>query len=110
MDLFRALEHLFELTTLLHPDPLAAKALWREWREQSPVDEVAEVITQARARTAKLGGRTVELAGEKIAYFEHNQGRMLYANQFDQIWDRINQSDYLRLRLADPPQQAAQVG
>jgi hypothetical protein len=27
----------------------------------------------------------------------------LYGNQFDQIWDRLNQSDYLRIRIADPP-------
>ena len=33
----------------------------------------------------------------------------LYGNQFDQVWDRLNQSDYLRVRLADPPPQAAQA-
>jgi hypothetical protein len=26
----------------------------------------------------------------------------LYGNQFDQVWDRLNQSDYLRLRLLPP--------
>ena len=30
----------------------------------------------------------------------------LYGNQFDQIWDRLNQSDYLRIRLANPPAQS----
>ena len=35
--------------------------------------------------------------------------RALFSNQFDQIWDRLNQSDYLRLRMAEPPTQAAQA-
>jgi len=26
----------------------------------------------------------------------------LYGNQFDQVWDRLNQSDYLRLRVVAP--------
>jgi hypothetical protein len=30
----------------------------------------------------------------------------LYGNQFDQVWDRLNQSDYLRLRLLPPPELA----
>jgi hypothetical protein len=33
----------------------------------------------------------------------------LFGNQFDQIWDRLNQSDYLRIRMAEPPTQAAQA-
>jgi len=28
----------------------------------------------------------------------------LFGNQFDEIWDRLNQSDYLRLRLLDSDQ------
>jgi hypothetical protein len=28
----------------------------------------------------------------------------LYGNQFDQVWDRLNQSDYLRLRVVAPAQ------
>jgi len=34
----------------------------------------------------------------------------LFGNQFDQVWDRLNQSDYLRLRIlkdAEDPRQAA---
>ncbi len=34
----------------------------------------------------------------------------LFGNQFDQVWDRLNQSDYLRLRIleaAEEPRQAA---
>ncbi len=30
----------------------------------------------------------------------------LYGNQFDQVWDRLNQSDYLRLRLLPPTELA----
>ena len=33
----------------------------------------------------------------------------LYGNQFDHIWDRLNQSDYLRIRVANPPTQAAEA-
>ena len=159
LDLYHALEHLLELTQLLEPDPEAAKALWQSWREQLLVDEVGEVLCQARERTAKLAGQSAESAAEQITYFEHNRSRMLYGtyralgffygsgvveagcktvigarckgsgmlwsepgathildlrcalygNQFDQIWDRLNQSDYLRIRITDPPPQAAEV-
>jgi hypothetical protein len=33
----------------------------------------------------------------------------LFGNQFDQVWDQLNQSDYLRLRVLDHPQQASQA-
>ena len=33
----------------------------------------------------------------------------LFGNQFDQVWDRLNQSDYLRIRLADPQPQPAEA-
>ena len=31
----------------------------------------------------------------------------LFGNQFDQVWDKLNQSDYLRIRLLEKSQQAA---
>ena len=156
LDLYHALEHLLELTRLLEPDPTLAKALWRTWHEQLLADEVEEVLRQAQEKRCQLGGLTAESAGKQIAYFEHNQSRMLYGtyralgffygsgvveagcktvigarckgsgmlwsepgathvldlrcalygNQFDQIWDRLNQSDYLRIRIAEPPDQS----
>jgi Uncharacterised protein family (UPF0236) len=159
LDLFHALEHLFTLTSLLEADPVAAKALWQAWREQLLVDEVAQVLDQARERVATLTGPSAELAGKEIGYFQNNQSRMLYgtyrslgffygsgvveagcktviggrckgsgmlwstagathvldlrcalySNQFDQVWDKLNQSDYLRLRLLNPPGQAGQA-
>lgn len=152
LDLYHALEHLCALTKLLENQPEAAKALWRTWRDQLLADEVAEVLSQARQRAAKLSGQAAELAGKEIGYFQNNQGRMLYGtyralgffygsgvveagcktviggrckgsgmrwsetgathvldlrcclygNQFDQVWDLLNQSDYLRLRVSDP--------
>jgi hypothetical protein len=33
----------------------------------------------------------------------------LFGNQFDQVWDELNQSDYLRLRLLDAPAQPIQA-
>jgi hypothetical protein len=33
----------------------------------------------------------------------------LFGNQFDQVWDRLNQSDYLRLRLLEPAQESRQA-
>jgi len=30
----------------------------------------------------------------------------LFGNQFDQAWDKLNQSDYLRLRILDGAEQA----
>ena len=33
----------------------------------------------------------------------------LYGNQFDQIWDQLNQSDYLRIRLLESPDQATKA-
>jgi len=113
---------------------------------------VAEVLSQARQRAAKLAGQAAELAHKEIGYFENNHRRMLYGtyralgffygsgvveagcktviggrckgsgmrwsqtgathvldlrcslygNQFDQVWDRLNQSDYLRLRVVTP--------
>jgi hypothetical protein len=152
LDLYHALEHLSTLTKLLADPPEAAKALWQTWREQLLADEVAEVLSQARQRTAKLASQAAELAHKEIGYFENNKSRMLYGtyralgffygsgvveagcktviggrckgsgmrwsetgatqvlnlrcslygNQFDQVWDRLNQSDYLRLRLVTP--------
>lgn len=159
LDLYHALEHLFTLAKLLAADPATAKTLWETWREQLLADEVAEVIAQARQRTAPLPGPPAELAGKEIAYLEHNQHRMLYgtyralgffygsgvveagcktviggrckgsgmfwseegatnvlnlrcalySNQFDQVWDKLNQSDYLRLRSLPPPKVADQA-
>ena len=159
LDLYHALEHLVTLTKLLEAQPEAAKALWRAWREQLLADEVAQVLCQARERTARLAGPTAELAAEQIGYFANNQSRMFYGtyralglfygsgvveagcktliggrckgsgmlwseagathvldlrcslfgNQFDQVWDKLNQSDYLRIRLLDEPQQPNQA-
>lgn len=159
LDLFHALEHLFTLTGLLEVQPVAAMALWQTWREQLLVDEVAQVLCQARERAAQLTGPSAELAGKEIGYFEHNQNRMfygtyralgffygsgvveagcktviggrckgsgmlwseagathvldlrcaLYGNQFDQVWDQLNQSGYLRLRILNQPDQAGQA-
>ncbi len=33
----------------------------------------------------------------------------LYGNQFDQVWDQLNQSNYLRLRIIDRLEEAGQV-
>ncbi len=33
----------------------------------------------------------------------------LFGNQFDQVWDRLNQSDYLRLRILEDAQEASQA-
>ena len=159
LDLYHALEHLVTLTELLEAQPAAAKALWQAWREQLLADEVADVLAQARQRTATLAGQTAELAGKQIAYFEHNQSRMFYGtyralglfygsgvveagcktliggrckgsgmlwsevgatnvlnlrcalfgNQFDQVWDQLNQSDYLRPRIVNPAQENEQA-
>lgn len=159
LDLYHALEHLFTLTKLLEAQPETAKALWQTWREQLLIDEVADVLLQARARTAKLPDETARQAAKEIGYFENNQNRMLYGtyrnlgffygsgvaeagcktvigarckasgmlwsvagathvldlrcslygNQFDQVWDQLNQSDYLRLRPLDHPYQAQQA-
>lgn len=154
LDLYHALEHLATLTKLLEPQPDTAKALWQTWREQLLVDEVAEVLGQARERAAKLSAEAAELAAAEIGYFQNNQSRMLYGtyralgffygsgvveagcktviggrckgsgmlwsepgatqvlnlrcslfgHQFDHVWDQLNRSDYLRLRiLEDPP-------
>lgn len=160
LDLYHALEHLFSLCKLLEPQADAAKALWRGWKEQFLVDEVAAVLDQARERTARLTDlKASELAGKEISYFERNQSRMLYAtyralglfygsgvveagcktviggrckgsgmlwsvagathvldlrcalygNQFDQIWDKLNQSDYLRIRPLESTDKATQA-
>ena len=159
LDLYHALEHLSTLTKLLESQPQAAKALWQTWREQLLADEVAQVLCQARERTARLAGPPAELAGKEIGYFQNNQSRMLYGtyralgffygsgvveagcktliggrckgsgmlwsepgatnvldlrcslfgNQFDQVWDELNQSDYLRIRLLDAPAQPIQA-
>jgi hypothetical protein len=159
LDLYHALEHLSTLTQLLEDQPEIAKALWRTWREQLLVDEVAEVLTQARQRAARLAGQAAQSADREIGYFQNNQSRMLYGtyralgffygsgvveagcktviggrckgsgmrwsetgathvldlrcslygNQFDQVWDRLNQSDYLRLRVVAPVQIADQA-
>jgi hypothetical protein len=160
LDLYHALEHLAALTKLLEAQPDAAKALWQTWREQLLADGVAEVLSQARERAAKLSGEAAELAAKEIGYFHNNQSRMLYGtyralgffygsgvveagcksvvggrckgsgmlwsepgathvldlrcslfgNQFDQAWDRLNQSDYLTLKVleaAEEPRKAA---
>lgn len=33
----------------------------------------------------------------------------LFGNQFDQVWDQLNQSDYLRLRILERPAEATQA-
>ena len=155
LDLYHALEHLSRLAKLVELEAQAAKALCQTWREQLLADEVAQVLVQAKQRTASLGGQTAELATDEIGYFQNNQSRMLYGtyrtlgffygsgvveagcktiiggrckgsgmlwseagathvldlrcslfgNQFDQAWDKLNQSDYLRIRLLDQPDQ-----
>jgi len=160
LDLYHALEHLSTLSKLLEPQEAAAKILWQNWKEQLLIDEVAAMLDQARTRAAELAGPSAKLAGKEIAYFEHNQSRMLYGtyralgffygsgvveagcktviggrckgsgmlwsvagathvldlrcglygNQFDEVWDKLNQSDYLRIHLlqeADPAVKAA---
>jgi hypothetical protein len=159
LDLYHALEHLATLTKLLEAHPDTAKTLWQTWREQLLVDEVAEVLGQARERAAKLSGEAAELAADEIGYFQNNQSRMLYGtyralgffygsgvveagcktviggrckgsgmlwsepgathvldlrcslfgNQFDQVWDQLNQSDYLRFRVLAAPPEASQA-
>jgi hypothetical protein len=159
LDLYHALEHLSTLTKLLEPQTDAAKTLWQSWKEQFLIDDVAQVLNQARERTAKLSGEAAELAGKEIGYFERNKNRMLYGtyralglfygsgvveagcknviggrckgsgmlwsvpgathvldlrcalfgNQFDEVWDKLNQSDYLRLRLLEQPDQATEA-
>ncbi len=159
LDLYHALEHLCALTKLLEAQPDAAQALWQTWREQLLADEVAEVLGQARQRSAQLAGEAAELAGKEIGYFHNNQSRMLYGtyralgffygsgvveagcktviggrckgsgmlgseagathildlrcslfgNQFDQVWNQLNQSDYLRLRLLEDAAPAGQA-
>lgn len=159
LDLYHALEHLSTLTKLLEAQPEAAKALWQTWREQLLADGVAEVLCQARQRSATLSGETAELAADEIGYFQNNQRRMLYgtyralgffygsgvveagcktviggrckgsgmlwsepgathlldlrcslfSNQFDQAWDQLNQSDYLRLRILQDAGEANQA-
>jgi hypothetical protein len=156
LDLYHALEHLATLSKLLEPQADTAQALWRDWKEQFLVDEVAQVLDQARERAAQRTGPTAKLADKEIGYFEHNRSRMLYGtyralgffygsgvveagcknviggrckgsgmlwsvagathvldlrcslygNQFDEAWDQLNQSDYLRLRVQAPPNQA----
>lgn len=158
LDFYHALEHLCALTKLLE-DQHGAKALWQTWREQLLADQVAEVLRQARERSAKLAGDPAALAAKEIGYFQNNQSRMLYGtyralgffygsgvveagcktviggrckgsgmlwsepgathvldlrcslfgNQFDQVWDRLNQSQYLRLRILEDAQHANQA-
>lgn len=159
LDLYHALEHLSALTKLMEAQSEAAKVLWQTWREQLLADGVAEVLCQARERSAQLSGEAAKLAAEEIGYFQNNQTRMLYGtyralgffygsgvveagcktviggrckgsgmlwseagathvldlrcslfcNQFDQVWDQLNQSDYLRLRLLEDAVQAGQA-
>lgn len=159
LDLYHALEHLCALTKLLEAQPAAAKALWQTWRQQLLADAVAEVLRQARERSAKLSGEPAELAAKEIGYFQNNHSRMLYGtyralgffygsgvveagcktviggrckgsgmlwsepgathvldlrcslfgNQFDQVWDQLNQSDYLRLRVLQNARDVSQV-
>jgi len=159
LDLHHALEHLSTLTKLLEGQPQAAKALWQTWREQLLADDVAQVLSQARERTARLTGPSAGPAAKEIGYFENNQRRMLYGtyralgffygsgvveagcktliggrctgsgmfwsevgatnvldlrcslfgNQFDEVWDELNQSDYLRIRLLESPVQPTEA-
>lgn len=159
LDLYHALEHLCALTKLLETQPDAAKVLWQTWREQLLADGVAEVLCQARQRSAQLSGEPAKLAAKEIGYFQNNQSRMLYGtyralgffygsgvveagcktviggrckgsgmlwsepgathvldlrctlfgNQFDQVWDQLNQSDYLHLRVLQDARDVSQV-
>lgn len=133
----------------MEPEAESAQLLWRLWREELLVDQVAEVIRQAHQGATPLAGEAALLADKAIGYFERHQSRMLYGtyrakglfygsgvveagcktlidqrckqagmfwseagaenvlalrcalhgNQFDQAWDQLHQSDYLRMRL-----------
>ena len=113
-------------------------------------DQIIEVIAAARLRLKHCSPQTHEALEKQIAYFEHQQSRMLYktyraqglfcgsgvveagcktvigqrlknsgmfwtesgatqvltlrcalkGNRWDECWDRLNQSDYLKIKVA----------
>jgi hypothetical protein len=151
LDLYHALEHLHQLCLGLYgvQGPWAQR-MKDQWRQMLEKDQVAEVIAVARHRLQDLGPQADETLEKQIAYFEHNQSRMLYGtyrkagyfygsgvveagcktvigqrlkqsgmfwtrsgaesvlalrcalmgNRWDECWDRIHHSDYLKIKTA----------
>jgi hypothetical protein len=151
VDLYHALERLHKLCQQLYPK----NARWaarseQKWTEMLLNDQVCEMIATARLRLKDLGPQSEEGLEKQIAYFEHQQSRMLYktyreqglfcgsgiieagcktvigqrlknsgmfwtesgatnvlalrcalkGHRWDECWDRLNQSDYMKIQIA----------
>ena len=68
-------------------------------------------VVEAGCKTV-IGGRCKSsgmFGSEEGATNVLNWRCALYSNQFDQVWDHLNQSDYLRLRSLPTPKVADQA-
>lgn len=85
VDLYHAMERLHKLCQGLY----AEQSCWAErteakWKTMLKKDQVSEVITAARRRLQDLGPQPDNSLEKQIAYFEHQQSRMLYKSYRDQ--------------------------
>jgi hypothetical protein len=79
LDFYHALEHLNDLCKNLYADRVNWITRTQEqWRHQMENDRIEDVILSARGRLRELDPALHETLQKQIAYFENNQGRMLY--------------------------------
>jgi hypothetical protein len=79
VDLYHALERLHELCQVLYANQSSwAARIEEQWKKMLKNDQVSEVIAAARSRLKVLGPQTDDSREKQIAYFEHQQSRMLY--------------------------------
>ncbi len=85
VDLYHVLERLHQLCQNLYAgQPSWAQRMEEQWKGFLHQDRVAEVIAAARRRLGDLGPQPDDALEKQIAYFEHQQSRMLYQTYREQ--------------------------
>lgn len=78
VDFYHACEHLHELCSLLEPDELRTKALFKAWRRRLKRNGLPRIIDEASQRAATLAHtRRLEVT-DQLKYFQKNANRMTY--------------------------------
>jgi hypothetical protein len=85
VDLYHVLERLHQLCLELYPgQPSWAQRMEDQWKAFLHQDRVADVIAAAHRRLLDLGPQPDDSLEKQIAYFEHQQSRMLYQSYREQ--------------------------
>jgi hypothetical protein len=85
VDLYHVLERLHQLCQHLYAGQTSwAQRMEDQWKSLLHQDRIADVISAARRRLLDLGSQPDDTLEKQIAYFEHQQSRMLYKTYREQ--------------------------